>query len=833
MKSNPLNPSFTLPTSLPIILITLVFFLCGSAAAASSSAVDDPATDLAVTKTGPDQIPANSNVTYEITVTNNGPDQADNATMTDVLPTGLTFVSISAPAGWSCSTPGPGNAGTITCSNPSLAFSASASFTLVAHTDSAVLPGSFISNKATVTTTTPDTTDENDQSTASIQIAGGSTTDVGVSLQADKESALAGDNVVYAITVSSSTPADSISLADSLPAGMTFVSITFPTGWNCTHPSPGSGGNVNCTIPSLPPTPGQVFNLTVNISPNTADGTVFTNSITIATSTQDVNSENDAAATSTTVQANYVISTTAGSGQSAPINGAFPIQLQATVTLAGLPKSGVNVTFQAPGTGPSGSFNSEVSETVATDDNGIATSSTFTANAIVGGPYQVTATAAMSNSVFTLTNTKGSQTINFPSPGPKTYGDSPFILFAAASSDLPVSFSLVSGPATLNGATVTIIGPGTIIIRATQPGDNNYNAAAPVDQSIVVSKATPSVTVTTSKTPSEFGESITFTAVVGTANTSSPSGTVQFKDGSTNLSTPATCIAGGNVCTAQRSTLTLSSGSHTISASYQGDSNFNAATGTLAGGQVVKPQPSISIDDVSRSEGNNGTTAFDFTVTLSATSSLNVRVAYATANGTATLVNNDYRSTSGILTFSPGELTKTIPVLVNGDLNREPDESLFVNLNAPINATISKTQGVGVILNDDTLDPPQLILDESGPSPNQAAALDSLLFLRDPFLVRSPADWWDLGADRNTRVILFASNLQLNPGETAAAVIVSLVSISGQSFDITAEDVRQVPASGFTQIVFRLPDGLAPGDALVTLKAHGQFSNGAIIRIRQ
>src|SRR5581483_8524291 len=760
-------------------------------------------------------------------------DQADNATMTDALPAGLTFVSLAAPAGWSCSTPGPGNAGTITCSNPSLAFSASAAFTLVAHTDSAVVPGSFISNKATVTTTTPDTTDENDQSTASVQISGGSTTDVGVMLQADKESALAGDNVVYAITVTSSAPADSVSLSDSLPAGMNFVSITFPAGWNCTHPSPGSGGNVNCSTPSLMATPGQVFNLTVNISPNTADGTVFTNSVTITTTTPDANSENDAAATSTTVQANYVISSTAGSGQSAPINSAFAIPLQATVTLAGLPKSGVTVTFQAPATGPSGTFSNGLSETVATDDNGIATSSTFTANAIAGGPYQITASAAMSTATFTLTNTKGNQTINFPSVGPKTYGDSAFPLIASASSNLPVSFSLVSGPATLNGATVTILNTGTIIIRATQAGDNSYSAAAPVDQSIAVSKATPSVTVTTSKTPSDFGESITFTAIVGTPNTSSPSGTVQFKDGSSNLSTPVTCIAGGNVCTAQRSTRTLSSGTHTISASYHGDSNFNAATGTLASGQVVKPQPSISIDDVSKSEGNSGTTTFDFTVTLSAASSLNVRVAYATANGTATLVNNDYRSTSGILTFNPGELTKTITVLVNGDLNREPDENFFVNLNAPINASVSKTQGVGLILNDDTLDPPQLILDESGPSPSQAAALDSLLFLRDPFLVRSPADWWDLGSDHNTRVILFATNLQLNSGETASAVVVNVVSINGQSFDIPAEDVRQVPNTGFMQIIFRLPDGLVAGDALVTLKAHGQFSNGAIIRIRQ
>ncbi|HEY5074184.1 MAG TPA: hypothetical protein VII34_05755, partial [Pyrinomonadaceae bacterium] len=136
------------------------------------------------------------------------------------------------------------------------------------------------------------------------------------------------------------------------------------------------------------------------------------------------------------------------------------------------------------------------------------------------------------------------------------------------------------------------------------------------------------------------------------------------------------------------------------------------------------------------------------------------------------------------------------------------------------------------IVDNDTIasSPPQLILDESGPDPNQAAALDSLLCLRDPFPIQSVAGWLNLGSDRNTRVIIFVANLRLNPGETSASVVVNLIG-SNQSYDVPAEDVRLAPNTEFAQVTFRLPNTLAPGACTVTVKAHSQISNSAIIRI--
>jgi hypothetical protein len=113
------------------------------------------------------------------------------------------------------------------------------------------------------------------------------------------------------------------------------------------------------------------------------------------------------------------------------------------------------------------------------------------------------------------------------------------------------------------------------------------------------------------------------------------------------------------------------------------------------------PLPSsLRINDVTVTEGNTGTVAANFTVTLSAASTESVTIAYATGNGTAT-AGSDFISTNGTVTFAPGETSKTITVPVNGDRLAEPNETFVVNLSNPTNATIADGQGVGTILDDE------------------------------------------------------------------------------------------------------------------------------------
>ncbi|QNI37759.1 NHL domain-containing protein [Edaphobacter albus] len=101
------------------------------------------------------------------------------------------------------------------------------------------------------------------------------------------------------------------------------------------------------------------------------------------------------------------------------------------------------------------------------------------------------------------TATQGTQTISFTAPSTAAYGDAPITLSATTSSGLTVSFSVVSGPATLSGSTLTITGAGTIVVAADQPGDTNYNAAPQITQSITVNPVP--LTVTASNATRVYG----------------------------------------------------------------------------------------------------------------------------------------------------------------------------------------------------------------------------------------------------------------------------------------------------------------------------------------
>ena len=124
------------------------------------------------------------------------------------------------------------------------------------------------------------------------------------------------------------------------------------------------------------------------------------------------------------------------------------------------------------------------------------------------------------------------------------------------------------------------------------------------------------------------------------------------------------------------------------------------ATGTIANDDM---QPAISINDVSGLEGNDPATpnSLVFTVQLSNPSVETVRVSYTTSDGTAQVSGNDYTPENQVLTFSPGEISKTITVPITADTMSEVDETFVVNLNGAQQATITDFQGVGTIINDD------------------------------------------------------------------------------------------------------------------------------------
>jgi hypothetical protein len=116
------------------------------------------------------------------------------------------------------------------------------------------------------------------------------------------------------------------------------------------------------------------------------------------------------------------------------------------------------------------------------------------------------------------------------------------------------------------------------------------------------------------------------------------------------------------------------------------------------------PSPSVTISDVSKKEGNKGTTRFDFTLTLSAPAGNSVWVSYSTANGTAT-EGQDYVAEWGTVYFATGQTTATISIDVKGEKTKEPNETFFVNLSSNSLVVIADGQGQGTVLDDDSSNP--------------------------------------------------------------------------------------------------------------------------------
>ena len=126
----------------------------------------------------------------------------------------------------------------------------------------------------------------------------------------------------------------------------------------------------------------------------------------------------------------------------------------------------------------------------------------------------------------------------------------------------------------------------------------------------------------------------------------------------------------------------------------------NAVISGSLGSEVRPPSPTVSIGDSSVAEGNRGSTQLQFTVSRSGSSEGTVSVDYRTVAGAA-LANSDYNAASGTLTFQPGETSRTISVLIQGDRKREANETFSVQLSNAVGATIDHGLATGTILNDD------------------------------------------------------------------------------------------------------------------------------------
>ena len=207
------------------------------------------------------------------------------------------------------------------------------------------------------------------------------------------------------------------------------------------------------------------------------------------------------------------------------------------------------------------------------------------------------------------------QTITFPALGTTTYGQT-IALGATSDSGLPVDYRVVSGPATLNGNSVTFMGLGMAILAANQPGNATTNAAAQVILTCTVTQAPQTIGTFTVIPDGTFGDAA-FPIAAPTSSSGLPV-TVTVKSGPATIANNVVTLTGA--------------GAVTLAANQSGNTNIAAAVEVTTSFTVSKQAQKISFPSI-------GTKPFGTTVMLKATVPSGLPIAY-TVTGPATLAGN-------------------------------------------------------------------------------------------------------------------------------------------------------------------------------------------------
>lgn len=271
--------------------------LANNSAAALTTVGSVPGTaDLSIAVTdSPDPVGIATPLTYAVTVTNNSTNAATGITVTDTLPAGVSFLSAVSSQGV-CGE----SAGIVTCNLGALGGNTAATASIVVQASAA---GS-VNNSVTVSAaeTDPNLANNTASATTSVVVLA----DLAVTQTATPNPASVGTDLIFNIAVSNNGPssATAVSMADSLPATVTFVSAT-PTQGSCAQ----AGGAVNCALGSL--ASGASASVAVVVTPTTA-GVTLTNIASVSSAETDSNASNNAVTASVLVSG--AASTTADVG---------------------------------------------------------------------------------------------------------------------------------------------------------------------------------------------------------------------------------------------------------------------------------------------------------------------------------------------------------------------------------------------------------------------------------------------------------------------------------------------------------------------------------------
>ena len=682
--------------------------------------------------------PLNSDVNITVTASNVSTTNATGVTVLDELPAGLEFVSASTANGTYDDATGIWNIGALNAG-------ASATLQIVAT----VRTTDPITNTARVAGADQlDINPANDQASAAVTAP--HTADLGVTLSAAAPNANPGQSLTYTATVTNNgdDTANNVvvnivfSPAATITASSASSGVFNPaTGvWNVA----GLGKGVSATL---------TVTITVPVVPGGGD---LTATATIASAdTADPNSVNNADTETVSVAAAPTIQF---SDATYTVTEGAALGVIVTVTRTGGSTGAVTVDFAtSDGTATAGQDYTDADTTLTFADGEtsksvnipIANDSVFesdeTVNLTLSNVTGIASLGSPSTATLTIVNDDAapSFTINDVTVGEGNAGTTPVTftvtktgstVFAAtvdyATADgtatQPGDYAAASG--TLNFATGDTSKTVTVLVNgdSVNEADETFfvNLSAPTNATVSDGQGQGTIT-NDDAAPGVSVNDVTLTE--GNAGTTNAVFSVSLSAASEQTVTVDYATADGTATAgsdyvATSGTVTFNPGQtvRTFNVAVNGDTtdeadeNFfvnlsnlsNATIGDITDAQGVgtitddDAAPTLSVGDVTVTEGNSGTTSATFNVTLSAASGQTVTVNYATADGTAS-GGADYVAAAGSLTFAPGETSKSVNVNVNGDTLDEPNETFFVNLSSPSNATVSDNQGQGTITDDD------------------------------------------------------------------------------------------------------------------------------------